>query len=57
MNTNTTSSARLQNLFDALNKQFFQGRLPRYHVKLRSSLPSHGECVTERRSAPTLGHI
>ncbi len=47
MNTNTTSSARLQNLFDALNKQFFQGRLPRYRVKLWDSLPPHGQCVTE----------
>lgn len=49
MSTKTTSSTQVQALFDALNKQFFRGRLPRYRVKLLDSIPPHGQCVTERR--------
>ncbi len=37
-------------LFQDLNRQFFRGRLPRYRVVLSDSLlPSHGECLPERR--------
>lgn len=41
---------RLQNLYEELNKRFFRNRLPRYNVRISPSLPSHGKCLSDRRT-------